>query len=141
MNFTPKTAPKAPALALTSMLDVIFLLLCFFVTASVYSRWEPEMDLNLPTAVTAKDPTRLPGEVVVNVDKEGKVTLNGREISGEDLSLKLTAIAARFKSVSVIVRADGEVRYENLVSVIDVCRKSGVSNFALATAQHKNEDK
>ena len=53
MSFdTPSS--KAPALALTSMLDVIFLLLCFFVTVSVFSQWESEISIQLPSAETAR---------------------------------------------------------------------------------------
>ena len=55
---------KAPALALTSMLDVIFLLLCFFVTASVFSQWESEISISLPAASSSETPSRLPGEVI-----------------------------------------------------------------------------
>ena len=50
MKFSHKSASKPAALALTSMLDVIFLLLCFFVTASVYSQWESEITIQLPSA-------------------------------------------------------------------------------------------
>ena len=66
MKFKVEERTKAPALALTSMLDVIFLLLCFFVTASVYSQWESEISVRLPHAETADEPNRLPGEIIAN---------------------------------------------------------------------------
>ena len=49
MRFKTRARSKAPALALTSMLDVIFLLLCFFVTVSVFSQWESEISIQLRT--------------------------------------------------------------------------------------------
>ena len=63
MRFSQRNRSKAPALALTSMLDVIFLLLCFFVTVSVFSQWESEISIKLPNAKTAEAPERLPGEI------------------------------------------------------------------------------
>ena len=61
MKFRRNTRSKAPGLALTSMLDVIFLLLCFFVTVSVFSQWESEISIKLPSAKTSDEPERLPG--------------------------------------------------------------------------------
>jgi biopolymer transport protein ExbD len=119
------------------MLDVIFLLLCFFVTASVFSQWESEISIQLPTASTADEPDRLPGEIIANVTKEGAVRVNGAEMSLEDLGARLSKIAKFYPGQAVIVRADRDTRYESLVKVIDTCRAAGVWNFSLATS---NED-
>ena len=59
MKFDDSARSRAPTVALTSMLDVIFLLLCFFVTASVFSQWESEISIKLPNAKTAETPERL----------------------------------------------------------------------------------
>ena len=138
MNFTPKRKPKAPTVALTSMLDVIFLLLCFFVTASVYSQWESEISIQLPNARTGEDPDRLPGEIIANIAKDGTVRVNGAELTLDDLGNRLRKIAKFYPGQAVIVRADRETSYDALVKVIDVCRGAGVWNFSLATS---NEDK
>ena len=128
---------KAPALALTSMLDVIFLLLCFFVTASVFSQWESEISISLPAASSAETPGRLPGEVILNVSKDGFVTVNARKLTLEDLGQRLTKVAEFYPGQPVVIRADRETSYESLVKVIDTCRNSGVWNFSLATVEEK----
>ena len=133
MKFARRTSARAPALALTSMLDVIFLLLCFFVTVSVFSQWENEISIQLPSATTAQEPDRLPGEVVLNLSKDGKVTVNGRVLALDDLKTRLARISKFYPGQPVIIRADKEVRYETLVGVIDVCREADVWNFSLAT--------
>jgi len=137
MKFSRRQGPRPAAFALTSMLDVIFLLLCFFVTASVFSQWESEISIQLPTASTADEPDRLPGEIIANVTKEGAVRVNGAEMSLEDLGARLSKIAKFYPGQAVIVRADRDTRYESLVKVIDTCRAAGVWNFSLATS---NED-
>ncbi len=138
MKFSVKRRSKAPTLALTSMLDVIFLLLCFFVTASVFSQWESEISIQLPGAKTAEDPSRLPGEIIANIAKDGTVRVNGVELTLEDLGARLAKIAKFYSSQSVIIRADRETSYESLVKVIDACRAAGVRNYSLATS---NEDR
>ena len=138
MKFSVKRRSKAPVLALTSMLDVIFLLLCFFVTVSVFSQWESEISIQLPGAKTAEDPSRLPGEIIANIAKDGSVRVNGVELTLEDLGARLAKIAKFFPGQAVIIRADRETSYESLVKVIDACRAAGVRNYSLATS---NEDR
>lgn len=137
MKFSVDGNSKPPTLALTSMLDVIFLLLCFFVTVSVYSQWESEISIQLPSAETSEEPNRLPGEVIVNVTDSGNVRLNGMSVGLGDLKNRLSKLSKIYPDQSVIIRADKSARYEHLVKVIDTCRKAGVWNFSLATS---NED-
>ena len=128
---------KAPALALTSMLDVIFLLLCFFVTASVFSQWESEISISLPSASSAETPGRLPGEVILNVASDGSVTVNARKLTLDDLGARLRKVAEFYPGQPVVIRADRETSYDSLVKVIDTCRNAGVWNFSLATVEEK----
>ena len=134
MKIRVEHASKAPALALTSMLDVIFLLLCFFVTVSVFSQWESEISIKLPSAKTADEPDRLPGEIIANVAKDGSVRVNGAELTLIQLGERLERIAKFYSGQAVIIRADKGTPYEYLVNVIDTCRGAGVWNFSLATA-------
>ena len=135
MRFVRKNRSRAPGLALTSMLDVIFLLLCFFVTISVFSQWENEISITLPAAETADEPDRLPGEIVINLDKEGKITVNGGRLSLEELQNRLRRVVKFYPGEPVIIRADRDVRYETLVGLIDACRKADVWNFSLSTIE------
>lgn len=133
MKFKAEAKSHAPALALTSMLDVIFLLLCFFVTVSVFSQWESEISIKLPAAKTSEQPERLPGEIIVNLTKDGTVKVNGSIMPLVELRERLAKISKFYPGQPVIIRADRDVRYESLVSVIDTCREADVWNFSLAT--------
>ena len=139
MKFIRKNRSKAPQLALTSMLDVIFLLLCFFVTVSVFSQWESEITIKLPTASTAEEPDRLPGEIIVNLAKDGGITINGAVLKLDDLRVRLAKVAKFYPDQAVIIRADKEVRYERLVEVIDICRAANVWNFSFATDGERDQ--
>jgi len=133
MRFRQRNRSKAPMLALTSMLDVIFLLLCFFVTVSVFSQWESEISIKLPNAKTAEAPERLPGEIIVNLAKDGAISVNSVNLTLEDLGARLAKVAKFYPGQPVIIRADKDVRYEALVKLIDTCRASDIWNFSLAT--------
>lgn len=139
MRFSQRNRSKAPALALTSMLDVIFLLLCFFVTVSVFSQWESEISIKLPNAKTAEAPERLPGEIIVNLAKDGAISVNSVRLSLEELGARLAKVAKFYPGQPVIIRADREVRYETLVKLIDTCRASDIWNFSLATEGGEGE--
>ena len=139
MRFSQRNRSKAPALALTSMLDVIFLLLCFFVTVSVFSQWESEISIKLPNAKTAEAPERLPGEIIVNLAKDGAISVNSVGLSLEELGARLAKVAKFYPGQPVIIRADKEVRYEALIKLIDTCRASDIWNFSLATEGGEGE--
>lgn len=138
MKLSPEPRSRPARLAMTSMLDVIFLLLCFFVTSSVFSQWESEISIRLPGAKSAEDPDRLPGEIIANVASDGSVKVNGIAVTLDDLHSRLEKIARYYPGQAVIIRGDKSVSYENLMKVIDACRSAGVWNFSLATSNEKN---
>ena len=126
--------PDLPAFQFTAMIDVVFLLLCFFITTSVFSQWEMEVDVVLPTAQSAKMPDRLPGEVIINLARDGRITINQQELSKADLADRLARLARFFPGQSVVIRADRQTAYEQLVAVIDTCRLADIWNISFATS-------
>ena len=137
MNFRRNTRSHAPAVSMASLMDVIFLLLCFFVTASVFSQWESEISISLPSASSSETPSRLPGEVILNVARDGSVTVNAKKLTLNDLGERLRKVADFYPGQPVVIRADRDTSYDSLVKVIDTCRNAGVWNFSLATVEEK----
>ena len=137
MNFRKNKRSGAPAVQMASLMDVVFLLLCFFVTSSVFSQWETEVAITLPTAKSATIPGRMPGEIILNLNADGKVSVNGHALSLEEVTKRLTRIAENFPGQPVVIRADKTCSYETLMSLIDACRTANVWNFSLATEDDK----
>ena len=133
MKFTRGKTSRAATVPMTSLMDVIFLLLCFFVTSSVFSQWETEIHISLPTAKSATVPGRLPGQVILNVSEEGKVSVNGINLTLDEVTTRLGRIAKIYPGQPVIIRADKATAYDSLMQVIDACRSADVWNFSLAT--------
>ena len=137
MNFMKNKRSRAPDVQMASLMDIVFLLLCFFVTSSVFSQWETEVAITLPTAKSATIPGRMPGEIILNLNADGKVSVNGHALSLEEVTKRLTRIAENFPGQPVVIRADKTCSYETLMSLIDACRTANVWNFSLATEDDK----
>ncbi len=138
MNFRRNSRRRAATVQMSSLMDVIFLLLCFFVTTSVFSQWETEISITLPTAKSATVPGRMPGEIILNLAKDGTVSVNGQTLTLADVTERLTRIAKLYPGQPVVIRADKETAYESLVGVIDACRTADVWNFSLATKDEES---
>ena len=138
MNFRRNSRSHAAAVQMSSLMDVIFLLLCFFVTTSVFSQWETEISITLPTAKSATVPGRMPGEIILNPSKDGAVSVNGQTLTLAEVTERLTRIAKLYPGQPVVIRADKETAYDSLVGVIDACRTADVWNFSLATKDEES---
>ena len=139
MNFRRNSRSRAASVQMASLMDVIFLLLCFFVTSSVFSQWETEISIALPTAKSSTVPGRMPGEIILNVAADGNVTVNGQKLSLAEVTERLARIAKLYPGQPVVIRADKTTKYEALVSVIDACRTADVWNFLLATKDEEDK--
>ncbi len=145
MNFRKNRRSGAPTVQMASLMDVVFLLLCFFMSVNEFSRWEKEVGIALPTAQEATIPKPMPGEIVLNLkaadpDRKGAsdeperlVTLNGQHLSFDEVTKRLKLIAKQFPGQAVVIRADKAVPYERFMELIDACRAADVWNFSLAT--------
>ena len=139
MNFRRNSRSKAAPVQMASLMDVIFLLLCFFVTSSVFSQWETEISISLPTAKSSTVPGRMPGEIILNLDKDGAVSVNGQPLTLAEVTERLTRIAKLYPGQPVVIRADKATAYDSLVGVIDACRTADVWNFSLATKDEESK--
>jgi len=137
MNFRKKSRNALPCFQMTSMMDIIFLMLFFFITTSVFSQWEYEINITLPSAQSGKVPDRLPGEIIINITKDGRVSVNQQDLTLDALKTRLDRLARYFPGQPVVLRADKATRYEDLIKVVDTCRKADIWNFSMATMEEK----
>ncbi len=133
MNFKSKYTQELPSFQMTPMIDIVFLMLCFFITTQVFSQWETEIDVKLPTAKTGELPGRLPGEIIINVMRDGAVIVNRQVLGEAGLGDLLGRVVKMFPGQSVLIRADKEVPYKHIIGVIDQCRSADLWNISFAT--------
>ncbi len=133
MNFRKQLKPEAVGFQLAPMIDVVFLLLCFFITSQIFAQWETEIDITLPTAETGLVAERLPGELIINIRNDGGLVVNAQEISEERLLEMLQRVSDLFPGQPVLIRADRTTAYEEVIRVLDLCRQADIWNISFAT--------
>ena len=134
MNFRNRYKPEQIGFQVVPMIDILFLLLCFFVTSQIYTQWETEVDITVPTAKTSVLPQRLPGEVILNVKKDGTVWVNGQHLEDARLEQMMQRLTGLFPGQPVVLRADKQTAYEHVMRVLDLCRQSDIWNISFATS-------
>jgi biopolymer transport protein ExbD len=140
MNFRNGFQEGGQGFPMAPMVDVMFCLLIFFITALVYAQWESKIGIQVPTAETGADGQRNQGEIVINLDSEGKIFVNSAELSPLRLQGVLERVARTFKGQPVIIRADRATDYESVVGVLDICRMVDIYNVSFATLPAGDED-
>ena len=125
------------ALNLTAMIDVVLLLLIYFMVASRLNEEERTLDIPLPSAANAMPMTAEPSELVVNIDESGKFIVDDQVIKPADLGALVTrAVVDNPLRPAVIIRADRRVPIQSPVSVMDVCIKCGAA-YSLSIADEE----
>jgi biopolymer transport protein ExbD len=134
MNFRKKkTGTESPGFQLAPMIDIVFNLLLFSLTTQVFSEWESEINVKLPTAESSTVPQRLPGEVIINVMMDGTTIVNKQVLDKEGLSALLGRVVQLFPGQPVLIRADRKTEYEHVIRVLDQCRRADLWNISFAT--------
>lgn len=123
-----RKARETAHLELTSLMDIIFILLIFFMISSSFLK--PAIRLKLPVSVTKdKNPKN---KVKLSYSKEGILYLNKEEVSEKVLGDKLFELAKKSKDFSVLFYGDESISYKNFIKIMDLIRNSGVKNIAIA---------
>ncbi len=136
MAVSIKRSSDANNLSLTPLIDVVFLLLIFFLVTSEFDDEERRLDIVLPSASSATPMTRKPREIVIDVDAEGQIYLRGKAVQWEELERLLTAaVADNPANQSAIIRADATTSFQPVVSVMDICNRTGIADYSVTTRE------
>ena len=135
MNFRSRTAPQHPGIQLAPLVDVLLLLLIFFLLTWNAARNENELDVKVPKASAAKEKSAPIGDVIVNVKADGNVVVNRRTLTTTELSDMMKNLVQLYPDQAVVIRGDEAGAYKNIVGVLNICSEAGVTNVAFATAK------
>lgn len=122
----------APALNLTPMIDILFLLIIFFMVGSKFTEMERSVDLDVPQVSDVGALTSAPQMKVINVFNDGRVMLGTREIQLADLKTELAASLAEYQDLGVLVRGDSEVPFQQVATVLTTVRQAGIAEMAIS---------
>jgi len=125
--------PAGVEMNLTPMIDVVFLLLIFFMVATKFAEIERDLLVNPPAARQARPVTAPPKELIVNVTADGRFLVAGVEYPPEDLERLIAQAVKANPDQAVVVRGDRRVILQMPVNVLDLCEKYAVRRKFLTT--------
>ena len=124
-----KTAPlEEPSINLTSMLDVVMLV------GTKFAEEERQTGIQLPNVSENFALSGQPDEIVVNVDANGKVKVQGEDLTPDSLRILLDAARFAFPNQAVLIRGDGRCEYQQVMDVFSTCKEVGIKNVSVAHA-------
>ena len=132
MPLKTSTAEELPSVNLTPMIDVVFLLIIFFMVGTQFTQPEREVSLKLPGVGDLKTLVSAPDRREISVTVDGRIVLDGQTLTVEQLAQQLKLLRQRYPDLGVSVRADGDVRYQAVASVIWAVNQAGITNLTTA---------
>ena len=130
MKFAVKKR-RAPSIIIVSLVDVLTILLIFFVVSTTFKKDQPEVQINLPESKTAAAVPAL-----ITVDQNDEIKLDGRAVSADDLESAVRDLPATRKS-SLALQADKKASYGTIIKVMDALKLAGVKNLPAFTREEK----
>ncbi|MGM0486155.1 MAG: ExbD/TolR family protein [Planctomycetota bacterium] len=122
------------SLSLTPLIDVVFLLLIFFLVTTRFAQEDYELAVVLPAASEAQPLTVEPKELFVNIDQQGEYVVDGRAMTRREIEDVLRqAVANNPVNQSVVIRADKRVQFDKVVAVMNLCNRTGVRDYSVTT--------
>lgn len=115
---------------LTPMLDVVFILLIFFIVTATFIK-EPGIDVSKPIALTSN--TISNQSILIAISSTGDIWLDKKVIEAHHIRAEIEKMHAENPKGAVVIQADLEARAEKLAVVIDAAKHAGVENISLAT--------
>lgn len=120
---------------LTPMIDVVFLLIIFFMVGSRFSEIseaERDITLSVPAVSKVETLTQPPRNRVINVYADGKITLDKQPVTLAELGQKLAAARSEYKQTSVVIRGDGQALHQSVADVLATCRQAEIVDMSIA---------
>lgn len=124
---------RGPTLEMTPLIDMVFLLLVFFLVATTFYQAEREMRIALPFAKAAGPISTMLREFIVNVNRDGDIIVAGRTLAEPELKAMIADAVAANPDQKVTVRGDRGTSYGNVVRVLDICKSGGIQEPYLDT--------
>ena len=114
-------------LSMTPLIDIVFLLLIFFLVSTRFADEDNELDVQLPTAAEAQPLTATPRELFINIDEHGQFYLGNQRLEPDELRRQIEQAAINNPlTQSAIVRADRRCDWQYVASAFDICQRAGI---------------
>ncbi len=131
LSFTTSDADEGrPQIGMAPLVDIVLLLICFYLLVMQSMQARTDDKILLPEMVNNQTSELQPAELVININVDGDVTLNGRAVNIDDLPNVLTTERLRAaeagQAINAVVRADGRQQFGVMDQALNACREAGL---------------
>jgi len=127
-----KTTPdEPPTINMIPMIDMMFNLIIFFLVGTEFATLERNITLRVPEVVDKGALTTAPERRVVNVFRDGTVTLDEKQVTLDHLTKRLAAARAQYSDLGVLVRGDGQGVFQRVAEVLNACKQAGIQELGI----------
>lgn len=123
---------EQPSLNLTSMIDVVFLLIIFFMVGTKFTELERKIGLQVPEVSDSGTLTSAPEKRVVNIYRDGLITLDRHPVSLEELTRQLASARTQYQDLGVLVRGDAAGQFQHVAEVLNACKQAGIAELGIS---------
>ncbi len=127
---------RAPSIIIVSLVDILTILLIFFVVSTTFKKDQPEVQINLPESQTATKAPTEEDHAIVSVNADDEVMLNGQPLAVEDLQSAVKELLLT-KKTSLALQADKKASFGMIIKVMDALKLAGVKNLPAFTHGEK----
>lgn len=121
-----------PTLNLTPMIDIVFLLIIFFMVGTKFTELERKLQLQVPQVNDLGALTAAPEKKVVNIYRDGRISLDGDFVSVEELRTRLAGARSQYADMGVLVRGDADVPLQRVTDALAACRQAGILEMGIS---------
>jgi biopolymer transport protein ExbD len=129
---------EAPTINLTSMIDILFLLIIFFMVGTRFTENESNIQINLPKVAPNGAMLTSPSSKIVFIKPDGSIQLDGQVVSAEELTARLAQAVRNYPDTSVEIKPDGNVTMQQAANAISAVRSSGAQTNGITFASNQN---
>ena len=133
MRRRQRQADKMPELMISPMLDLIFLLLAFFIISTMYMTEVRTISIALPEAQSAETVSK--SSSLVTVKKDGSCWLDDKKMSLDAIVAEVKKRSGSDANYSVVIRGEKDAAYNDVIHVLDRFKAAGITRFGLAAEQ------
>ena len=141
MNLRPRETQE-PEINLTSLIDVVFLLLIFFMISTTFER-QAALKIDLPEASATEERVEVPERLEFVIDKDGRMYINDQQLVDSDpatVRAALERLAGEDRSLPIMIRADAQTPHHYVVTAMDVSGQLGFNRLSIATERAADSD-
>jgi biopolymer transport protein ExbD len=127
---------RAPSIIIVSLVDILTILLIFFVVSTTFKKDQPEVQINLPESKTAANAAAELEHAIVSVNENDEIRLDGQVINVEELETSVKNLPPARKS-ALALQADKKASFGTIIRVMDALKLAGVKNLPAFTRGEK----